>query len=77
MGDTDRGPFQQLQLWSPLYNDGIVRDRSDPLRMAPGYFRGETLPTSAAVENILENVYRRQCQMNLRHLKSMFPMRLI
>src|SRR5262249_34930076 len=31
MGDTDRGLFQQLQLGSALYNDGIARDWSDLL----------------------------------------------
>jgi hypothetical protein len=39
--------------------------------------KGKTVPTSAAVENTVENVYPRQCQMNLRRLKSMFLMRLI
>jgi hypothetical protein len=29
------------------------------------------------VENAVESVYPRQCQMNLRHLKSIFLMRLI
>src|SRR6516225_8488354 len=33
MGDTDCGLFQQLQLWRTLYDDGIVRDRSDLLRI--------------------------------------------
>jgi hypothetical protein len=31
----------------------------------------------AVVENTAENVYARQCQMNLRPLKNMFLMRLI
>src|SRR6516165_235715 len=31
MGNTDRGALQQLQLWSLLYNDRIVRDRTDLL----------------------------------------------
>jgi hypothetical protein len=34
-------------------------------------------PAAAAVENAVESVYPRQCQMNLRHLKSIFLMRLI
>src|SRR4029077_21022344 len=33
MGDTDRGLFQQLQLWRPLYDYGIARDRADLLRI--------------------------------------------
>src|SRR6516165_8701942 len=33
MGDTGRGPLQQFQLWCLLYDDGIVRHRSDLLRI--------------------------------------------
>ena len=34
-------------------------------------------PASAGVENTVESVYPRQCQMNLGHLKSISLMRLI
>ena len=33
MGDTDRSALQQLQLWRLLYDDGVVRNRSDLLRI--------------------------------------------
>src|SRR5215831_17195679 len=33
MGDTDRSLFQQFQLWRLLDDDGIVRNRSDLLRI--------------------------------------------
>src|SRR5215472_8286100 len=33
MGDTDRGLFQQFQLRRPLYDDGIIRNRSDLMRI--------------------------------------------
>src|ERR1700741_2136443 len=33
MGDTDRGLLEQLQLWRPLNDDGIVRKRYDLLRI--------------------------------------------
>ena len=33
MGDTDGGLFQQFQLRRLLYDDGIVRNRSDLLRI--------------------------------------------
>ena len=31
MGDTDRGLFQQFQLWRLFYDDGVARNRSDLL----------------------------------------------
>src|SRR5262249_42017783 len=33
VGDTDSGLFQQLQLRRPRYDNGIVRNRSDLLRI--------------------------------------------
>ena len=35
------------------------------------------LPFDEPVENAVESVYPRRCQMNRRHLKSIFLMRLI
>ncbi len=29
MSDTDRGLLQQLQLWRPLYDDGVLGNWSD------------------------------------------------
>src|SRR5215470_12074282 len=59
MGDTDGGLLQQFQLWRLLYDDGIVRHRSDLLRIdlvAHGKHKLQTLMLGQGSHNGAEDI---------------------